>query len=149
MGELNNDELAYVVNDFVREMQMLSKLRHPNLLLFLGVAYDEVSHFPAWIVTELMTKSLYNVVHDDKIVLTLPQVISVTLDISKGLQYLHQQSNPIIHRDISSKNILLDGSRCVISDLGQAKVLSSTLTRATSMPGAYKLDKKVENIQPH
>ena len=138
MGELTAEEINFVIGDFTREMKMLSKLRHPNLLLFLGVAYDEHNKsFPKWIVTELMSKSLYNIIHEDKVILNFTQIVSISVHIARGLQYLHQQHNPIIHRDISSKNILLDGSRCVISDLGQAKVFSSTLTRATSMPGAY------------
>ncbi len=87
-----------MIKDFIREMQMLSMLRHPNLLLFLGVSFDTRTNLPKWIVTELMSKSLYNVVHDDKVVLTLTQIVNIGIHIARGLQYLHQQSDPIIHR---------------------------------------------------
>jgi serine/threonine protein kinase len=135
MGDLTEEEMYCVVNDFAREMEMLSKLRHPNLLLFLGVAFESESALPKWIITELMSKSLYNVIHDDKVSLTFSQVVNIALHVGRGLVYLHELA--IIHRDISSKNVLLDGSRVVIADLGQAKAFNSTLTRATSMPGAY------------
>ena len=52
-----------------------------------------------------------------------------------SLQYLHEHDPQIIHRDISSKNILLDGNRVKISDLGQAKFVDFA-DRQTVAPGA-------------
>jgi serine/threonine protein kinase len=50
-------------------------------------------------------------------------------------QYLHEHDPPIIHRDISAKNIMLDGARVKVCDLGQAKFFNVT-DRQTAAPGA-------------
>jgi serine/threonine protein kinase len=55
--------------------------------------------------------------------------------LCRDLQYLHEHEPPIIHRDISAKNILLDGARVKISDLGQAKFVDFA-DRQTVAPGA-------------
>jgi serine/threonine protein kinase len=84
-----------------------------------------------------MTGSLYDILENHKIRLSLPEILDISIDIMSGLEYLHGQCPVIVHRDISSKNILLDGNKAKIADLGQAKILdSSVLSRQTGMPGA-------------
>lgn len=130
------DDISLVAASLRSEMDLLSKLRHPNLLLFLGICYDKDLK-PTTILTELMPCSLYDVLEVHKIRLSLAEVLDIALDIATGLEYLHSHSPVIVHRDISSKNILLGGNRAKIADLGQAKVFgSSFLSRQTSMPGA-------------
>ena len=119
------------------EMAMLSKLRHPNLVLFLGVCEHE--NRVTSILTELMPCSLYEVLEGQQKRLSLPEILDVASDVTAGLAYLHSHSPTIVHRDISSKNILLGGTRAKIADLGQAKVFGSSasvLSRQTSLPGA-------------
>ena len=134
-----------VMDGLNAEMQILSKLRHPNLVLFLGVCVattDDVNHphltsLPTMILTELMPCSLYDILEVHKVPLNLAEILDISLDISYGLRYLHSHSPSIIHRDISAKNILIGGSRAKIADLGQAKIFgTSALSRQTSMPGA-------------
>jgi len=121
-----------------KEMLMLSKLRHPNLVLFLGVCEREGRI--STILTELMPCSLYEVLEENNHKrLDLPEILDVAIDVVAGLDYLHSHVPPIVHRDISSKNILLGGNRAKIADLGQAKIFggsSSALSRQTSLPGA-------------
>jgi hypothetical protein len=50
--DLRDDELEAVRQQFLQEMEMLSFLRHPNLLLFIGVSFDPATRTPLWIVTE-------------------------------------------------------------------------------------------------
>ena len=104
---------------------MLSKLRHPNLVLFLGVC---IASGPSpsdeqrisTILTELMPCSLYQVLEDnDNKRMDLPELLDVATDVAAGLDYLHSHMPAIVHRDISSKNILLGGNRAKIADLGQ------------------------------
>jgi serine/threonine protein kinase len=138
--------------EFAREMHLLSKLRHPNLVLFLGVVVKEPassSHQgeyttsalsalqPQMILTELMTCSLYDVLETYHIQLTLPEILDIANDVICGLEYLHEHSPCIVHRDISSKNILIGGNKAKIADLGQAKLFESSVqSRQTGMPGA-------------
>lgn len=115
---------------------MLSKLRHPNLVLFLGICEGTTSKTTS-ILTELLPCSLYDIVEVNKAVLELPDILDISLDIAYGLDYLHKHSPQIVHRDISSKNILIGGNKTKIADLGQAKIFGqNTLSRQTGMPGA-------------
>ena len=143
VAEMPRDEEALMldnaatVDSFRSEMETLSKLRHPNLVLFLGIGYHHRTRQPTTILTELLPESLYDILENHKIRLTLPEVIDIALDVATGLDYLHSHKPQVVHRDISSKNILIGGNRAKIADLGQAKVFgASALSRQTSMPGA-------------
>lgn len=115
---------------------MLSKLRHPNLVLFIGVCHGLVGNTTS-ILTELLPCSLYDILEVNKTVLGLPDILDIALDIVHGLDYLHKHYPQIVHRDISAKNILIGGTKAKIADLGQAKLFGhNTLSRQTGMPGA-------------
>eukprot|EP00981_Chlorochromonas_danica_P015392 scaffold11948_cov264-Ochromonas_danica.AAC.4 len=121
------------------EIEILSELRHPNLVLFLGVCRDNSNKAAAAaIVTELLSCSLYDLLEVKKIKLSLPDILDLGVDIANGLHYLHTHSPAaIVHRDISAKNILISGNHAKIADLGQAKLFAqSTLSRQTGLPGA-------------
>lgn len=123
------------VDSFQHEIEILSELRHPNLVLFLGVCRDNKA--AAAIVTELLSCSLYDILEGKKIKLSLPDILDLCIDIANGLHYLHAHSPAIVHRDISAKNILISGNHAKIADLGQAKLFAqSTLSRQTGLPGA-------------
>lgn len=137
----NNEENLISVEDIAKEdltpeIEMLSKLRHPNLLLFIGITKEATSPHPS-IITELMSYSLYDLLETHKIELSLPDILDISLDVCNGLEYLHKYEPPIIHRDISSKNILINGNRAKIADLGQAKLFNvAAASKQTGIPGA-------------
>jgi serine/threonine protein kinase len=90
---------------FNREMNMAARLRHPNLVQFIG-ATSTIDREPI-IITELMSTSLRQVLVEQK--LNFLQIKCIGLDVSRALNYLHNMKpDPIIHRDISSGNVLLD-----------------------------------------
>jgi serine/threonine protein kinase len=123
---------------WMHEISMLSKLRHPNLVLFLGICQGQTgSNVSTTILTELLPCSLYDILEVRKSVLSFADILDIALDIANGLDYLHKHAPQIVHRDISSKNILLGGNKAKIADLGQAKIFGhNTLSRQTGMPGA-------------
>ena len=130
MHSLGNETNPY--DSFMQEMKLLSQLRHPNLILFLGVCYNEETQLPTTILTELMPSNLYTILEENKIKLTLPDILDISIDIISGLHFLHNHSPCIIHRDISAKNILIGGNKAKITDLGQSKIFSnSVLSRQT------------------
>ena len=105
---------------FQREMSFAAKLRHPNLLQFIGATVE-----PAMIIlTEVMPTSLRALVNLTR--LTNKQIVSIALDVARALNYLHlMRPHPILHRDLSSANVLLeptpeDGWRAKVSDYGTA-----------------------------
>ena len=118
---------------FEREMNIASACRHPCLLQFIGATNDEGSPL---FVTELMEKSLRALFEERPLSETEIPVIS--LDVARALNYLHQKKpSPIIHRDVSSANVLLwrqgDQWRGKVSDYGTANFMQQTMTKA---PGA-------------
>ena len=118
---------------FEREMDIASRCRHPCLLLFIGATKDE--DCPLF-VTELMDLSLRALL--GKRQLSETEVSIISLDVARALEYLHQRKpTPIIHRDVSSANVLLwkqnDQWRGKLSDYGTAKVVAEIMTK---WPGA-------------
>ena len=89
---------------FRQEMNMAARLRHPNLVQFIGATIEG----NMVILTELMLTSLRAQLQHD-IYMPPKVVMSVSLDVARALNYLHwMQPDPIIHRDISSANVLLE-----------------------------------------
>ena len=85
-----------------REIDIMSRLRHPNIVQFIGATRVGVPIF----LTELMPTSLSNEL--DKKNITRAQGIAISIDIILALNYLHSwKPHPILHRNISSRNILL------------------------------------------
>ena len=121
------------INLFEREMNIASKCRHPHLLQFIGATNDEGNPL---FVTELMEKSLRTLL--DQRQLSEIEIAVISLDVALALNYLHKKKpEPIIHRDISSANVLLwrqgEQWRGKVSDYGTANVIQQTMTVA---PGA-------------
>ena len=106
---------------FQREMQIADRVRHPNLLLFLGATLEG----EPLILTELMPTSLRAVLGQRT--LSRRQVVSIGRDVASALNYLHlMKPDPVLHRDISSANVLLEPSgtdnswKAKVSDYGSA-----------------------------
>ena len=124
---------SHNIHLFEREMNIASKCRHPHLLQFIGATNDEGSPL---FVTELMEKSLRVLLEQQQ--LSETEIAVISLDIALALNYLHQKKpEPIIHRDVSSANVLLwrqgDQWRGKVSDYGTANFMQQTMTEA---PGA-------------
>ena len=118
---------------FIREMEISSRIHHPNIVQFVGAT--RVNN--PILLYELMATSLYKKLQDDQ-PLTHPQIIGVCSDIVSALSYLHQwRPDPIIHRDVSSPNVLMEPLansrwRSKLSDFGSANL---QLRVKTVIPG--------------
>ncbi len=130
--ELSSD---YYQGMFTREMTMAARLRHPNMVQFIGAS---VKPGNVIILTELMTTSLRTEL--EKGPMNQQQITSISLDVARALNYLHlMQPHPIIHRDISSANVLLDplpgnGWKVKVSDYGSVNVLTCLRTVGPGNP---------------
>ena len=147
-NEIPDDEIERASAQFVKECQLMSTLRHPNIVQFLGVCFVQSSRLPALVMERQLT-SLHDLL--DPETQPLPGVPTpssffslglkcrVLHNVASGLDYLHGQTPRVVHRDLSARNILL-GSRLVakIADLGVARIVppmksAATMTKA---PGA-------------
>ncbi|KAF9612914.1 hypothetical protein IFM89_004330 [Coptis chinensis] len=113
-----------VEREFENEVDLLSKIRHPNILSLLGYCIHGETRF---IVTELMQNgSLETQLHGPShgSALTWDIRMKIALDAARGLEYLHENCNPpVIHRDLKSSNILLDSNfNAKLSDFGLAVI---------------------------
>ena len=90
---------------FIKEMQILSQTRHPNLILIMGVCIDKPN---LCIISELVPHcSLFQALHKSQKPLHLEARFKISIQIAQGLLYLHSNSPPIIHRDLKPENCLV------------------------------------------
>ena len=131
---------SYIVSDFnedmvKREISIMAQVRHPNLLLFIGavIVTDVRSEGESsLIITELLDTSLRSAYQKNRI--SADSKKPILCDVACALAYLHTNRIPVIHRDVSSSNVLLQavrGSRqwkAKLSDFGSANILSKAVT---------------------
>ena len=123
-------EKAAVLDRFVQECEVLSRLHHPHIVQFLGVWFEQGCELPV-LVMEYLHTTLSACLEKYGV---LPEEISygILRDVALGLRYLHERSPPIIHRDLSANNVLLTSDmKAKISDMGVSKILDMTQSRAT------------------
>ena len=129
---LKQGDTSYTVRRFKDECRLLSQIRHPNIVQFLGVFFQRDEITPI-LVMEFLPTNLTSCI---EVYSTLPNEISYSIlqDVAVGLCYLHSQTPPIIHRDLSSNNVLLTPNMTAkISDLGVARILSLSPLQVSRM----------------
>ena len=117
---------------FTREMEMALHCQHQNIVTFLGATLEG----PPVILMELMDTSLRSAYEQGNI--KDHQVLGILYDTASALHFLHTRPDPVIHRDVSSANVLLKalyngGWLAKLGDLGTAKIQQQA---ATAGPGA-------------
>ena len=120
-----------------REMDVAARVSHPNLLRFLGARLEGGMA----ILTEFMPTSLRALVNRrPRQHLPLQELLSIAIDVASALNYLHNMTpDPIIHRDLSSANVLLQpspdgGWLAKVSDYGTANFQSQLQTENPGSP---------------
>ncbi|XP_057987575.1 serine/threonine-protein kinase STY46 isoform X1 [Hevea brasiliensis] len=129
--ECLNDKLR---KEFAQEVFIMRRIRHKNVVQFIGACTRPPS---PCIVTEFMCGgNMFDFLHKQKQSFNLQSLLRVAIDVSKGMNYLHQ--NNIIHRDLKAVNLLMDENGVVkVADFGIARVQdqSSVMTAET---GTYR-----------
>ncbi|CAM8974300.1 unnamed protein product [Rhodiola kirilowii] len=120
--------------EFAQEVYIMRKVRHRNVVQFIGACTKPPT---LCIVTEFMSGgSVYDYLHKQRGVFKLPTLLKVAIDISKGMNYLHQ--NNIIHRDLKAPNLLMDENEVVkVADFGVARVKTQSGVM-TAETGTYR-----------
>ena len=131
----NNEGRQQMAARFLEECRLMSVLRNPHVVQFLGVHFDGTSALPM-LVMEYLPTTL------DHVLSTFPDIPvamkgSFLSDVAKGLAYLH--SKGLVHRDLTARNVLLTSSMVAkIADFGVARIVnldSSWVTQLTQCPG--------------
>ncbi|XP_062223631.1 probable serine/threonine-protein kinase SIS8 isoform X2 [Phragmites australis] len=131
---LEQDLTTENMEDFCNEISILSRLRHPNVILFLG-ACMKPPHLS--LVTEYMEmSSLYNLIHStvQKPKLNWKRRLKMLRDICRGLMCMHRLK--IVHRDLKSANCLVNRHWTVkICDFGLSRVMLDSAMNDNSSAG--------------
>eukprot|EP01117_Protostelium_nocturnum_P011066 TRINITY_DN4014_c0_g1_i1.p1 TRINITY_DN4014_c0_g1~~TRINITY_DN4014_c0_g1_i1.p1 ORF type:complete len:1508 (-),score=396.84 TRINITY_DN4014_c0_g1_i1:57-4580(-) len=144
VGEWNNTQVALkslkgeadVMNKWLEEVSLLSKLNHPNVVRLLGI-YNANEIF--YMVLEFYERgSLDSFLRKDENAsrLNVSDLVFMGIEVSKGMIYL--ESKGIIHRDLGARNLLVteaDGKFCVkISDFGMSRETNFYETKDKKIP---------------
>ncbi|CAI0410676.1 unnamed protein product [Linum tenue] len=122
------------LKEFLAEVAIMKRLRHPNIVLFMGA----VTHPPHLsIVTEYLSRgSLHKLLHkpEARLMLDERQRLNMASDVAKGMNYLHQLRPPIVHRDLKSPNLLVD-STYTVCDFGLSRPKANTYLSSKTAAG--------------
>ena len=120
------------IRRFQLECEFLSTVRHPNIVQYLGVHQDPDTHLPV-LLMELMDDSLTHFLESSPQPIPYHIQINISHDITLALSFLH--SNGIVHRDLSSNNVLMRGNVLAkVTDFGMARIgdINPQATRFTN-----------------
>ena len=133
------DDATELTERFAKHCALLSDLRHPNIVQFLGL-YASSKQCPLpMIVTECLPTSLAKVLEKYG---SLPDELeySILRDVSLALSYLHSHSPPVYHGDLSASNVLLGWDLSAkITEMGVADMLKLSAERRTKQLGENSL----------
>ena len=138
--------------DFMKEVEILAKLSHPNITSMFCCQKDKRS---CSLVMELMDGDLHELMHkrcehSDSPPFTIFEAVDIMLQIGEGVNYLHQKG--VIHRDLKSHNILVKSAvamqsevevgyvRTKVADFGLSKTksVSTTYSNQTFNTGTFR-----------
>ena len=109
---------------FEQECEFLSSFQHPHIIQYLGTHQDPDTNAPV-LLMELMDESLTDFLENSPIDIPYHLQVSITYHVALALSYLHNDKQ-IIHRDLSSNNILLlAGRHAKVTDFGMSKIFNA------------------------
>ena len=137
---LDQDLSVHLMREFTSEVDLMRRLRHPNVILLMGAVTTTPN---LSIVTEFLHRgSLFKLLHKAQ-----PKAIKaamnaesrrlrMALDVAKGMHYLHSCTPVIVHRDLKSPNLLVDKHWVVkVCDFGLSRMKNHTFLSSKSNAG--------------
>ncbi|KAI8558645.1 hypothetical protein RHMOL_Rhmol04G0112600 [Rhododendron molle] len=124
---------------FLNEVRALTEIRHRNIVKFLGFcSHSKIS----FLIYEYLERgSLASIFSRDEEAKELdwPKRVNIVKGVAHALSYMHHDCTPpIVHRDISSNNILIDEeNEARVSDFGTAKLLKVDSSNWSALAGTY------------
>ncbi|KDP23616.1 hypothetical protein JCGZ_23449 [Jatropha curcas] len=131
---LDQDFSGAALAEFKREVRIMRRLRHPNVVLFMGA----VTRPPNLsIITEFLPRgSLYRILHRSHCQIDEKRRIKMALDVARGMNCLHTSIPTIVHRDLKSPNLLVDKNWTVkVCDFGLSRLKHNTFLSSKSTAG--------------
>merc|ERR1712137_964058 len=111
--------------NFTKEVEIMSKIYHPNVCLFMGACIEPGQ---IRIVSEKLETDLDNKIHDMTEDIPLTQRIQWAKETCQGIAWLHGSEPPIVHRDLKPANMLLDEhNKIKVCDFGLSHFMEDGL----------------------
>ncbi|XP_068503235.1 probable serine/threonine-protein kinase SIS8 isoform X2 [Phaseolus vulgaris] len=131
---LDQDISGESLEEFKTEVKIMKRLRHPNVVLFMGAVTRPQN---LSIVTEFLPRgSLYRLLHRQNNQLDERRRLKMAIDAARGMNYLHNCTPVIVHRDLKSPNLLVDKNWVVkVCDFGLSRMKHSTFLSSRSTAG--------------
>jgi len=122
-----NEGADRMVEKYFDECRLLSDLRHPNIVHFLGICFLDTEPSSTTNLPELVMERLQCSLDDlleNTPNIPLGKKCSILQDVARGLAYLHSHNPVIIHRDLTARNVLLNsGMVAKIADMGNSRIV--------------------------
>ncbi|CAB9514122.1 Receptor-type guanylate cyclase gcy [Seminavis robusta] len=133
---------AKLRKDFIQEMRHLSKLRHPCITTVMGAVISRKTE-PMLIMEFMDHGSLYDLLHNETLIIEGELLLPILRDISQGVRFLHAAVPQVVHGDLKAANILVDQKfRAKVADFGlsQKKNVGATGTPFWMAPELLRRD---------
>ncbi|XP_057799671.1 probable serine/threonine-protein kinase SIS8 [Salvia miltiorrhiza] len=128
--DISGDALA----QFRCEVEIMLRLRHPNIVLFMGAVLRPPNM--SILMEYLPRGSLYKLLHRPNIQIDEKRRIRMAMDVAKGMNYLHTSHPIIVHRDLKTPNLLVDKNWVVkVCDFGMSRLQHNTFLSSKSTAG--------------
>ena len=135
--------LQAVANRVCGELIMMTQLHHPNVVQCKGVSLLTDQTLPVLLMERLMSSLHAYLLDPRNSNLPLERKVSILRNVASGLAYLHSHTPAIIHRDLTTKNVLLDSELTAkIADFGNSRIMDldpeASPETFTSLPGTLE-----------
>ncbi|KAJ8524243.1 hypothetical protein ON010_g16875 [Phytophthora cinnamomi] len=106
---------------FKSKVELLACLRHPNIVLFIGATFDNLSN--VGLVMEYLERGdVLSLLRSPIALAWSDPLLKIATDVAQGVSYLHNCDPPLVHRDLKSSNLLCTRTySCKVSDFGESK----------------------------
>lgn len=140
LNQSNKNDFYFNFNSFMKELKILHTFNHENIINCLGMFYrinsnDELQNIGIFL--EKMRFNLKQYLKEMKGMLTYSDLLDITLQISKGVQYIHRNNR--IHRDIKVNNILVEGYKNKVKIIDFGTISENMLSKNLIMDDAFTL----------
>ena len=132
--DFSPEQKPYIVKNFTTELQILSRIRHVNIVRYIGANFKKDCELPLLIMEKLKTDLHKYLEKKKQPGLSLHRKFSILYDTVNGLHFLHTRKPAVIHRDLTAKNVLLDASLTAkIADFGNSRIVDLDVATRESM----------------
>ena len=137
-------QLKSNANKICGEVILMLQLQHSNIVQCKGVSLLADEPLPVLLMERLMSSLCAYLLDPEHSNLPVQRKVSMLLDTAQGLNYLHNHTPAIIHRDLTAKNVLLDSTLTAkITDFGNSRMmdlnnLDDELAGLTGIPGTLE-----------